>query len=543
MKPFTKVTFCIALVISAFFTNVPATTAAFRMTALQFAELSSSGTADEIQGALNAGADMNQDALIMAAGHNPDPNVIKIIIAEAKKQGVNIVNMRGSLTGTTALYEAASSNNIDVIRALFEAGADANMKVRNETPLDHAQNGYTQNSRNPYIADLIADYTQLSTEDQYNLRDYFHKKDANTLALKWFRKAADNGHANAQNQVGFMYSAGIAVGKDDSEAVKWYRKAADQGLALAQFNLGVCLDRGIGITQDYKQAAEWYQKAAEQGRSDALKYLADMYFDGRGVQQNYSEALNLYKEVQSYKNGYQPEINSEVCIKIGRMYEEGKGIKQDYIEAFKWYEKAYSDKGRENIVRLFAEYAKFLEKNAKKLSDINLSPFFSGDARWDGDGYATDQSTWNNMYKLLEQEAKKGNASAQCFVGLVALLQAAKTMPGQGWWQQAKMKEAGEWLEKADKQGNGLAKKLPELIKAEASQQQQTSSSSSSSNANGTIKGDKVNIRTRPSTSAKVVKQLNTGHPVNIIEKKGDWVHIKTASGTEGWVFGKYVKY
>ena len=64
--------------------------------------------------------------------------------------------------------------------------------------------------------------------------------------------------------------------------------------------------------------------------------------------------------------------------------------------------------------------------------------------------------------------------------------------------------------------------------------------------ANASITGDKVNIRTKPTTSSSVVKQLNAGHPVKATKKTkakdGTWFYIQTASGTQGWVFGKYVK-
>ena len=64
--------------------------------------------------------------------------------------------------------------------------------------------------------------------------------------------------------------------------------------------------------------------------------------------------------------------------------------------------------------------------------------------------------------------------------------------------------------------------------------------------ANASITGDKVNIRTKPTTSSSVVKQLNAGHPVKATKqtkaKDGTWFYIQTASGTQGWVFGKYVK-
>ncbi|WP_052046260.1 tetratricopeptide repeat protein [Candidatus Paracaedibacter symbiosus] len=51
--------------------------------------------------------------------------------------------------------------------------------------------------------------------------------------------------------------------KDDTEAVKWYRKAADQGHAEAQFSLGYCYNNGEGVTKDYTEAVKWYCKAAE----------------------------------------------------------------------------------------------------------------------------------------------------------------------------------------------------------------------------------------------------------------------------------------
>jgi TPR repeat protein len=55
-----------------------------------------------------------------------------------------------------------------------------------------------------------------------------------TEAAKWFRKAADQGHAAAQNNLGWMYQNGRGVPQGHSEAVKWYHKAAAQGHAAAR---------------------------------------------------------------------------------------------------------------------------------------------------------------------------------------------------------------------------------------------------------------------------------------------------------------------
>ena len=54
--------------------------------------------------------------------------------------------------------------------------------------------------------------------------------------------------------------------QDYAAAVKWYRRAAEQGHASAQFNLGVMYDGGQGVLQDYAAAVKWYRRAAEQAK-------------------------------------------------------------------------------------------------------------------------------------------------------------------------------------------------------------------------------------------------------------------------------------
>ena len=59
-----------------------------------------------------------------------------------------------------------------------------------------------------------------------------------------------------------MYHAGQGVPQDYAQAVKWYRKAAEQGYAKAQNNLGVMYRIGQGVPQDYAQAHMWFTLAA-----------------------------------------------------------------------------------------------------------------------------------------------------------------------------------------------------------------------------------------------------------------------------------------
>jgi len=52
-----------------------------------------------------------------------------------------------------------------------------------------------------------------------------------------------------------------------------YKKAAGQGNATAQYNLGTCYEDGNGVAKDNTQAADWYRKAADQGDADAKKAM------------------------------------------------------------------------------------------------------------------------------------------------------------------------------------------------------------------------------------------------------------------------------
>ena len=112
--------------------------------------------------------------------------------------------------------------------------------------------------------------------DAYKSGDY-------ASALREWKPLAEQGHAKAQSNLGWMYANGEGVPQDDAEAVRWYRLAAEQGNASAQFNLGLMYDKGEGVPQDDAEAVRWYRLAAEQGFALAQSNLGVMYDEGEGV--------------------------------------------------------------------------------------------------------------------------------------------------------------------------------------------------------------------------------------------------------------------
>jgi TPR repeat protein len=195
---------------------------------------------------------------------------------------------------------------------------------------------------------------QGHADAQYNLGVMYYKGQGvpqdYTEALKWYRKAAEQGHADAQYILGIRYSNGQGVPQDDTEAVKWYRKAAEGGNAHAQFRLGLFYYRGVlGVSQDYAKAVKWYRKAAEQGNLDAQLELGDMYDFGYYVPRDYAESAKWY--LKAAEQG-----STKAQCRIGTFYENGMGVPQHYAKAVKWYREAAEtgqDRGMQFLGRMY----------------------------------------------------------------------------------------------------------------------------------------------------------------------------------------------
>jgi len=132
-------------------------------------------------------------------------------------------------------------------------------------------------------------------ESQYLLgqaysRGIFVDKDYDE-AIELLRKAAEEGHAGSQCLLGELF-ADKAEQKitfwhsfplsdqmrednldslDRREAIKWHLKAAEQGFAKAQFNLGLMYGKGKVIHQDYVLAYIWFDIAGSDGNKIAIK--------------------------------------------------------------------------------------------------------------------------------------------------------------------------------------------------------------------------------------------------------------------------------
>ena len=77
----------------------------------------------------------------------------------------------------------------------------------------------------------ILDNPNMSDEEKINI---IKKKFLFEEQFQQYLKDAQKGNAAAQYNLGVCYQKGLGVSKDMHEAVKWYRKAAEQGDVDAQ---------------------------------------------------------------------------------------------------------------------------------------------------------------------------------------------------------------------------------------------------------------------------------------------------------------------
>jgi TPR repeat protein len=91
--------------------------------------------------------------------------------------------------------------------------------------------------------------------------------------------------------MGFAYIQGNGVPQDSKEAAKWFQRAASQGEANAQFNLGLMHQSGEGMPKDIVRAHMWYSLAARNGDAEAGLARDEMARQMKPEQIKASEAL------------------------------------------------------------------------------------------------------------------------------------------------------------------------------------------------------------------------------------------------------------
>ena len=237
------------------------------------------------------------------------------------------------------------------------------------------------------VAEKEDAYAQYNVGLRYEIGKGVEQSDS--MAIQWYTKAADQGHAAAQagidailtrhhvprhlaaavslaeqgnpnNQynLGLKYYEGQDVHRNNKKAIEWFEKAAERGHAKAEFALGIMHEYGQGVERNYKKAMEWWQKAAEQEDAHAQYNLGVMCYHGKGVDHDHKKAKGYYE-----KAAQQEHPNAQYGL--GYMYYKGQGADKNFAKAAEWFEAAakQGDSGAQFTLGIMYEEGEGVEQS------------------------------------------------------------------------------------------------------------------------------------------------------------------------------------
>ena len=123
------------------------------------------------------------------------------------------------------------------------------------------------------------------------------KRDAE-CALAWLGRAAAQGRASAMSLLGWMYSTGELVPRDDRRAFAYFMDGAKLGDVAAQNNVGQMYETGRGVPASGGEAFAWYKRAAEAGLGSAQVNVARCYIEARGTSADRAAATFWLEQAQ-----------------------------------------------------------------------------------------------------------------------------------------------------------------------------------------------------------------------------------------------------
>jgi TPR repeat protein/GTPase SAR1 family protein len=170
-------------------------------------------------------------------------------------------------------------------------------------------------------------------------------------AIVWYRRAAEQGLAVAQANLGQKLIVESSGNSDGSEGFKWLMKAAEQGYAIAENMIGCCFMDGLACAQNPEMAFAWIKKAAEQGHPEAEANLARCYEEGIGTEIDQEAWSNWLIRASNHGNAA-----SQLRIGMDLVYAEGDDA--DIPEGIDLIRTAASN-GYAEAMRIYADLLRF----------------------------------------------------------------------------------------------------------------------------------------------------------------------------------------
>lgn len=173
--------------------------------------------------------------------------------------------------------------------------------------------------------------------------------------LHWFCEKNDSLALTLQ---AYCHQNGEGVPKDMMKAIGFYMRAAAQGNAVAQYQLGVIFERGQGVPHDLTTAISYWEAGTAQNQPACCNCMAVAYETGEGKQRDMKTALSWYSK--SADNGSRVALfNLGLCFKLGQ------GMPTNLLAALQWLT-CSADRGYADAVRIIQDTCKALAQREDK---------------------------------------------------------------------------------------------------------------------------------------------------------------------------------
>ncbi|MED5341485.1 MAG: tetratricopeptide repeat protein [Pseudomonadota bacterium] len=153
-----------------------------------------------------------------------------------------------------------------------------------------------------------------------------------TTAFRAWKRVADRGDAEGQNNIAYLYERGMGVKQSYENAKLWYELAAAQGLPEAKHNLAMLTYLGHINNRDTRISVDLFREAADAGLRPSVYMLGVLYMEGEGVFKNYGRAFEHFMKAARLGDPRGQYM-------VAHIYQAGlidPDDKSDYAKAYLW---------------------------------------------------------------------------------------------------------------------------------------------------------------------------------------------------------------
>lgn len=192
-------------------------------------------------------------------------------------------------------------NTVEAVKWFRQAAAQGHARAQFHLGFSYAQGEGVKTDAAEAVKWYRLAADQGLADAQYFLgRAYFRGDGVEKNSVQgrdWMTKAAEQGDPQAQNDMGDYHF----FQHEPLQAIRWYRRAAENGNSSGLYNLGLSLAKGEGVAEDKAEAYAWWNFACILGQEDAQKSIKDLAQTMTGSEINDAERKGPQLERQHPK--------------------------------------------------------------------------------------------------------------------------------------------------------------------------------------------------------------------------------------------------